>query len=216
MSRAKKLSMLLAVILAGLITIIVPPSWADGVTGDRYPMVQTPMTRVELMSALREGHVKVFGQLPSKNRLAMAWGQVALENGQGKLSYNHNLGNVGPGRPEQGTYFNSRDRHIYRAFDTFADGAAAYWEVIKRCKAALARFDQGNPTEAALYLQRCGYFEADLENYTKGFSSLYYYARTRVMQEEERQLGQEGQPDAGVEAARAPSSNAGSDRLVSR
>jgi hypothetical protein len=171
------------------------PSWADNGGSPkvtlRQPMTKTPMTRVELLVALREAHVRVFGKVPNKNRLAMAWGQVAFENGHGQLSYNHNLGNVASARPaETPSYYSHDDHHFYRAFATFVDGAEAYWAVIKRCGAALARFDQGNPSEAARYLKRCGYFEADLEQYTKGFSNLYYFARTKVFAEEERERQQ--------------------------
>jgi hypothetical protein len=188
MSQAKKLMMLLVVVFIGLLTL-THLSWADShkPTHPHKPTVQTPMTQVELLSALREGHLKAFGKLPSKNRLAMAWGQVAFENGHGKLTFNHNLGNVGTTASDQPTYYNRGDGHWYRHHETFVDGAAAYWEVIKRCSAALARFDQGNPSEAARYLKRCGYFEADLATYTRGFVSLYYFARSRVFAEEERE-----------------------------
>ncbi len=54
----------------------------------------TPISRVELARALKEGHYKVFKKYPSENRLAVAWAQIAIENLQGKIVYNHNLGNI--------------------------------------------------------------------------------------------------------------------------
>jgi predicted restriction endonuclease len=192
MSQTKNLKVLLVVVFTGLMTC-VHPSWADQPKHPHKPTVQTPMTRVELLGALREGHLITFGKLPSKNRLAMAWGQVAFENGHGLLTFNHNLGNVATTKVDQPNYYNRGDGHWYRHHETFVDGAAAYWEVIKRCTAALARFDSGNPSEAARYLKRCGYFEADLDQYTKGFSNLYYYARGRVFAEEEREQQQQRQ-----------------------
>jgi hypothetical protein len=150
-------------------------------------MVQTPLTETQLLGALRDGHVAVFGTAPSENRLAMAWGQVAFENGGGKLTYNNNLGNVVAANRETPHYYCRSDHHRYRAFETPAEGAAAYWEVIKRCKAALVRFDQGNPYAAAAGLKQCNYFEADLGLYTRGFSQLYYHAKKAVFTEEERE-----------------------------
>lgn len=186
MSRAKQLLILLAAMFISLV-LLTHDVWADGNKRTHVATVRTPMTRTELMGALREGHLRVFGKLPSKNRLAMAWGQVAFENGHGKLVYNHNLGNVGATAPDQPTYFNKGDSHWYRNHETFVDGAAGYWEVIKHCQPALQRFDQGNPREAAVWLKRCNYFEADLDVYTRGFSSLFYLAHDKVFLEEERE-----------------------------
>jgi hypothetical protein len=209
MSLTKRLTMFLLAVFTVFI-IQVQLTRADDTTPQqvvvvqqpplRRPMVQTPMTRGELMNALREGHIRVFGKPASKNRLAMAWGQVAFENGHGKLTFNHNLGNVGPTAADQPRYYNRGDGHFYRHHDDFVSGAAAYWEVIKRCSAALARFDTGNPTEAAMYLKRCGYFEADLVVYTRGFSSLYYFAHSKVFTEEENER-QEREKQAAIRAA---------------
>lgn len=159
---------------------------ADPPKREHMKTVQTPISRTELLHVLRDGHLRVFGKYPSKNRLAMAWGQVAFENGSGKFSYNHNLGFVGPSAPDQPT-FRMGDNHWYRAFTSHDDAAVAYWEVIKRCSPALARFDVGNPGEAAIWLKRCGYFEATLEQYTPGFSTLYYTAIKTIIPEDERE-----------------------------
>lgn len=183
MSLAKKLLALFVLALCCFTASVQ----AEGPHREHVPTVRTPLTQVELLQALREGHYKVFGKYPSKNRLAMAWGQVAFENGGGKYSFNHNLGNVGASAGDQPTYFNKGDHHWYRAFFDFTDGAAAYWEVIKRCQPALARFDGGNPSEASVWLKRCNYFEASLEEYTPGFSSLFYTALNKIIPEDERE-----------------------------
>jgi hypothetical protein len=189
MSRTKQLLTLLVAMFISL-GVLTHASWVEGRERTHVVMVRTPMTRTELMVALREGHLRVFGKLPSRNRLAMAWGQVAFENGHGKLVYNHNLGNVGSSAPDQPTYYNRGDGHWYRSHETDVDGAVAYWEVIKRCSAALANFDWGNPNEAAKHLKRCNYFEADLDTYTHGFSPLFYLAYNKVYQEEENERQQ--------------------------
>jgi hypothetical protein len=177
----------IALVLALFVTCITTQALADPPRSEHVPIVRTPLSRMELLDALRDGHLKVFGKLPSNNRLAMAWGQVAFENGGGKYSFNHNLGNIAPNRQDQPSYFNKGDKHWYRAFYDFADGAAAYWEVIKRCQPALARFDSGNPKEAAAWLKRCNYFEASLEEYTPGFTSLFYTAINGLIPEEQRE-----------------------------
>jgi len=184
----KKLLTVVTVVATQLIAM-VHPSWADPrkSTHPRMPTVRTPMTRVELLSALRDGHVKAFGVLPSRERLAMAWGQVAFENGHGKYTYNHNLGNVGTTAKDQPTYYNRGDGHWYRHHETFVDGAAAYWEIVKRCATALRRFDAGDPVDAAASLKKCGYFEADLATYTRGFVALYHFANDKVFVEEQRE-----------------------------
>ena len=186
MSLAKKLAAVFVLVFCSSAL----SAHADPPKRVHVPTVRTPMTRTELLGALREGHLRVFGKLPSNNRLAMAWGQVAFENGHGKLVYNHNLGNVGASAPDQPTYFNKGDHHWYRNHDTFVDGAVGYWEVIQRCQPALARFDWGNPHEAAVWLKRCNYFEADLAVYDKGFSSLFYLAKDKVIAEEENERKQ--------------------------
>ena len=123
------------------------------------------------------GHRTELAVVPSASRLAMAWAQVALENGNGRYSYDHNLGNVGPWAPEQPWYLSRLDQNFYRAFDTFEEAATAYWHVVKRCPAALQQFDQGNGPEAAKYLRSCGYFGADLGAYAKAMTSLYWSGR---------------------------------------
>ncbi len=176
-------SRLIALTLTAIVSAVAftQSSRADGL---RQPMVQTPMTQVELLSALRDGHVEVFGQLPGHNRLAMGWAQVALENGHGNLTFNHNLGNVVATRRDQPTYRNKGDGGVYRAFDTFTDGAAAYWGTLKHCAVALHQFDAGFPVDATKSLKRCKYFEADVDQYSRAVSSLYYYAQRHLFVEE--------------------------------
>jgi len=166
---------------------------SPALASEHVPTVRTSLSRMELLHALREGHLKVFGKYPSDRRLAMGWGQVAFENGGGKWTFNHNLGNVGATRQDQPTYFNKGDRHWYRAFIDFEDGAAAYWEVIKRCQPALASFEWGNPTETSRRLKNCNYFEATLDEYTPGFSRCYSEAITKLIPEDQREQQQRDQ-----------------------
>lgn len=151
--------------------------------------VSTPLTETELLVALRDSHEAEYGQKPNAKKLAMAWAQVALENAHGSVMWNHNLGNVGPGATHE--WYQHSPLARYRSFKNFIDGGRAYWRVVTWCKAAIAMFDAGQPVRATENLKRCGYFEADLDPYIKGMTSLYNYALTKLIPNEERARRQE-------------------------
>lgn len=140
-------------------------------------MVNTPISREDLAYVMLKGHVTELGEVPSLSRLAMGWAQVALENGNGKYSYNHNLGNIGPSNPDQLWYVSRLDGNYYKSFETFEDAAATYWFQIHHCTGVLQQFDYGNAVTAASQLRGCGYFGADLQMYTKGMNDLYWVGR---------------------------------------
>lgn len=148
--------------------------------------VATPLTPIELLDALEEGHYRVFGQAPGTARLAMAWGQVAFENAQGAAVFNHNLGNVVARNSTQAVFRNKGDNNYYRAFDSVVDGAIAYWSVVSRCWPAFRMFDVGAAAAASAGLKACGYYEADVDVYSRALGSLYRYARANVIPERER------------------------------
>lgn len=135
--------------------------------------VQTPIGEADLVVVLRETHVEVFGKLPSRGRLAVAWGQVALENGHGTAVFNHNFGNVGAYR---GYPYYKHGGSQFRSYPTFEDGARVYWELLRdRCSRALASFDQMDGTLTATLLRRCGYHRTDVERYARILRSLLWY-----------------------------------------
>jgi hypothetical protein len=186
--------MLLVAILS---TTIVTQTFCDDDTvhPHREQMTVTPIGPVQLASVLRDSHVAAFGTTPSRQRLAAAWAQIALENGHGKFIYNHNVGNVL-------AYKNSQDYYIvntrkFRAYNTFEDGAKVYWFVIQHCQNTLRQFDAGSMTNAVEQLKRCGYFEADVDTYTRTMTSLYHHAMTKVLPDEERTRQRRDQ-DAGT------------------
>jgi len=189
MSLARTLqSMLITAIIS--LTSLEPVAHASCEAGQASTMIvmtRTPLSQVEIMTSLRAGHAKVFGSEASDNRLAMAWAQIALETGHGRLTFNHNLGNVSMSSPVDPAYLNNGDKHVYRSFETFADGAEAYWEVLKRCSSALQRFDEGMPTAAATSLKRCHYFEAPVEEYAPTLNGLYKFAHKKVFKDEQRE-----------------------------
>ena len=136
----------------------------------RVKKKHTPIGKVELAAVLRDGHYAVFGDFPSKERLQVAWAQVALENGQGYMTYNHNLGKITSSKYKP--YYVQRNR--FRSLKNFQDGAKLYWKVVDRlCSKSLQYFDNGRPNAAAQQLHSCGYYGADAKLYGKEMSKLY-------------------------------------------
>jgi len=146
---------------------------------NRVPKVHTPIATVPLAQVLKEGHIEIFGYAPSNKRLAVAWSQVAIENGQGRLTYNHNLGNIST--LKKVPYYVVAG-HPFRSFPNFKKGAAAYWSVINNmCKSSLPAFDAGAPEWAAKVLYGCGYYGADPVKYGKAMRQLYAKATYQVL-----------------------------------
>ena len=138
------------------------------------PQTLTPMSEVQVMEALREGHVAFFGTEPSKQRLNTAWAQVALENGQGSRIYNYNFGMIGGSKKEPYFFING---HPLKANDSARDGTILYWKTIKKmCSSVLPYFDVGDPKGAAYQLYRCRYYSADRNDYARGMNQLYWRA----------------------------------------
>ena len=143
--------------------------------------ISTPLDQKQIAEVLCESHTQEFGRPPSRNRLALSWAQVALENNRGKKVWNNNLGNQGPFRMDQEYYHHLRRGWPYRSFRTAADGGRAYWQVIRKCSVALQYFDVGDPATAASALKSCNYYSSSTDNYSRVMSSLYYEAMTRVL-----------------------------------
>jgi hypothetical protein len=132
----------------------------------------TPIGDVELATVLRDAHLEVFGEPASKARLAVAWGQIAFENGRGKETFNYNLGNIGPykGRP-----YYKQGLSRFRAFTGFHEAAKVYWELLRdRCSGAMHSFDAMDALYTATKLRRCGYHGADIDLYARGLGSLMW------------------------------------------
>ena len=142
--------------------------------------VLTPIDKVDLAKELYASHILVNRFEPSANRLAASWAQVALENGQGKFVYNHNLGNIGPLSKKQ-TYYRHSNLTTYRSFDSFVDGGKAYWNTLNRCKIALKQFDNADIESASFTLYKCNYYGADPKLYTKIMKELFLYAKLNII-----------------------------------
>lgn len=157
--------------------------------------VATPLTEVELARVLREGHLRAFGELPSEDRLAVAWAQCALEHGRGQFIYCHNLGNVTAGSRWVGDVYQlvvqervRRDPDVwktltlsFRAHASPEAGAADYWILLARSfSSALARFDVGDAAGASDALSAAGFYTARAGAYTAAMVSLLAFYRRSI------------------------------------
>ena len=92
---------------------------------------QTPIQEEKLKEVLKETYLEVFDKPASKNTVNMAWSQIALENGKGKLVYNYNLGNIGAHVNHATRAYYKVASSRFRSFLSFHEGARNYWKVIK-------------------------------------------------------------------------------------
>lgn len=136
------------------------------------PMVRTPLTERELLEVLEQAHVETFHVRASPARLAMAWAQVAFENGRGRAVFNHNIGNTVPTLSRH-AYYCTNGRGCYRSFARFADSAGIYWLTLAGCPAALVAFDYALAREAAGELLACHYYDGDPAAYGAAMRSLF-------------------------------------------
>ncbi len=148
---------------------------------NKHKKTLTSITATELGQYLKDGHVEVFDKLPSKNRLASAWAQVAFESGQGSQMYNYNFGCIE--RSDNSPYFVLAG-HKFRNNNTPLDGSIAYWRYLKqRCHSVFGYFDAGDITGAAQQLERCGYYRVGEEVYERNMKILYWKALTVIVKE---------------------------------
>lgn len=143
--------------------------------------VSTPISEKELAKALCDSHMERYGSLPNKNKLAVAWAHVGLENGRGKKVWNNNLGNQGPFTMQQKYYHHLKRGWPYRSFNDFNESASSYWRIIEKCSMAGSAFSMGNPDAASQSLKRCNYYSSSAEDYTRSLTSLYYEAVSKKL-----------------------------------
>lgn len=143
------------------------------------PKVLTPIGKIELASLLKTAYRNVFNKEPNESQIAMAWAQVAAENAHGEIIWNNNIGNIGPGLTHE--WYAHSHLTSYRSFNTPIEGAEAYWRVINKCYIAMKSFKTSNPKEASIALKNCNYYGADVDHYTKMITSLFWYAKRKIV-----------------------------------
>lgn len=159
------------VALSLIFAVLTTPNLLPPIVGQQAK-VMTPIEDVELIEVLQETHIEVFGHPASRAKTAVAWGQIAFENGHGKIVFNHNLGNIGP---YKGHPYYKHGLSRFRAFVNFHEAATVYWELLRdRCSGALASFDAMDAVSTATRLRRCGYHGADIDRYAYGLGALMW------------------------------------------
>jgi len=152
---------------------------------------RTPVTPDELRTILLAGHALALGaDIPSDNRIGMAWAQVNLETARTTAAWNFNWGNIIPGSSWAGNWqvlpgLPSSEPQEYRAYSTAEEGAADYWRVVarmdrKRSGAILKAFDMGDAATAAAELRAAGYYTAPLARYQKTLTALFDEYRSEL------------------------------------
>lgn len=136
--------------------------------------LQTSIEVQELKDVLQEAHLDIFGKPASINRINMAWAQIAIENGKGKLVYNYNLGNIGAHATKNTKPFYRVAGSKFISFLSFKEGAKSYWKFFKnKCRGSLAYFDLGDTKNSARMLKNCNYYESDVDFYYLNMRSLF-------------------------------------------
>ena len=112
------------------------------------PDLLTPCTARDVMWALRVAHERVTGLTPSRDTLALATAQSALETGRWKSIHRYNLGNIKASSTYEGYYCQFRCNEViggklewfdpphpqtnFRAFLNLEDGATDHVEFLSK------------------------------------------------------------------------------------
>lgn len=146
--------------------------------------LKTPLTRAELVLALRDGYYLAFGQAPSIKTLGSAVAQNALETAWGQATWRFNFGNITAAASwkKDHDYFvlhvaerldkvNHPDEWTtidlaFRAYESAKEGAKGYWALLgsKYYASVLPLFAAGDVSGAAHRLSELGYFTAHVED----------------------------------------------------
>lgn len=150
------------------------------------PRARTPLERSELVAALRAGHERAVGEVPSEPRAQVAMAQLLVEHGADLHAiWTFNLGNLQAPTEWPRPWFVMTATEIIRGKPTWvksrwvaavdpAEGAELYWRrLAERYAGALPFFDAGDPAGAARALKRTGYYTGDAEAYAGLMSELF-------------------------------------------
>lgn len=146
------------------------------------PRRVTPLSPTEYTRELALAYLRLYGEWPHSNVLAVAAAIVGLENAEGKAIIQHNYGNISwvhqtPSywehpKPQAGAPL------YFAAYETHADGARAWWrQIVKRNLPVLARAWSNDPKGAVAALYRTGYVaelhEGEEQGYQRAVARMY-------------------------------------------
>ncbi len=152
--------------------------------------IDTPLTEAEATYYLKTAWIKLFGEEPSLNSLAILFAQSCLESGHWKLLKNNNYGNIKKVSGEHYTsYFCSEvlnghnvnfypynPQTLFASWDTALNGAIGYLSFVAnrpRYKKAWVKLQEGDPVGYVTELRAGGYFTAPLDSYLKTVLELF-------------------------------------------
>lgn len=156
--------------------------------GQRVPRVKTEVSESQLAQALIEAWKSLFGNMPSKEQIAMLLSQNALETGHRKSMWNYNVGNITTDGKGSHNYFDDLTTEEqtspgqwkkmnlkYRAFDSLKDGAIDYLKFISsgRYSQAWQHILYPDPESYSKALKQAGYYTDNEAPYTKNLVSLF-------------------------------------------
>lgn len=151
----------------------------------QVPKQKTPLSRMQLVEALRDGYFAAFGQTPSSKTLGVAFAQNALENASGQAIWCNNFGNITAAKAWKDAGKDYYTLHVaerpdpqghpdlwkqmdldFRVYATPAEGAKGYWQLLASSyyKVVLDFFAAGDPSGAAYKLSALHYFTAHVED----------------------------------------------------
>lgn len=156
------------------------------------PDLLTPVTAREVSEALRVAFGRASGLVVTRETLALATAQSALETGRWKSIHRYNLGNIKAGPTYEGYYCQFRCNEViggkvvwfdpphpqtnFRAFLSLEDGATDHVSFLAhraRYAPAWSELLRGEPELYVRALKTAGYFTANEAAYTKAVVSLF-------------------------------------------
>ncbi|MGA3122771.1 MAG: glucosaminidase domain-containing protein [Polyangiaceae bacterium] len=144
---------------------------------------RTPVSRVELRSAIGRAYHRVTGQAASSSMLDTLTAQASLETASGARMYNFNFGGVKGAGPHGETancvtheVIGSHDtvvRQGFRAYASIDEGAEDYVRLLSgRFGGALSKAQTGDLDGFAHALKTAGYYTASESDYASALHSL--------------------------------------------
>lgn len=143
---------------------------------------RTPISDRGIVDELKQQFEGLFGRRPNARELAILATHVGVETADGAAMWHHNFGNITTRPSSGGRMFtlegdegpgtgSDAPEHYYVAYDSFADGARAFLELLaRRYGSALSAAEAGQSVAYVDRLKERHYFEAPLGVYQQAFA----------------------------------------------
>jgi hypothetical protein len=156
--------------------------------GHRVQRIKTSVSEPEMVQAIIAGWRDLFGNIPTKEQIALLMAQNDLETGHRNAMWNYNVGNITTNGNGLYNFFDdlTTEEQIspgswnkmnlkYRAYDNLEDGVKDYLKLLSsnHYSQAWQHILHPDPVAFSKSLKSGGYYTADEDKYTKLLSSLY-------------------------------------------